>query len=259
MRPVSPQMSGRVCHVPPPQDDGNADLCADAASHRVHRMRLAIRLLVPLTALTFVACTGDDTVPVPVAQRFPTAAEAPESEADPVETRKTTENFDRFIIFFTPALIDPDETELTAIFEEAGFRSAGVDTRFYGDAHSPTVPHLFSWFIELDSEDGASTILDWIEADAMKPCPQSCAAKIDGFDVDGIPDARGVHRIATAEEIEAAGTENQVPSEDYVVGFTVDSIVYTVALSGAPGSVTEEQVQRVATDFYERLTAGEQR
>ena len=218
-------------------------------------MRLAIRLLVPLAAVAFVACGGDDDA-VPVAQRFPTAADAPGSEADPVEKRETTVDLDGFIVAFSPAVIDPDENEMTTVFQEAGFKGAGVDTRFYGTAHSPTAPHLFSWFIELDSDDGASTVLDWIEADANKPCPQSCAAMVNSFDVDAIPDARGVHRIATAEEIEAAGTENEVPSEHFLVGFTIGSIVYTVALSGPPGSVSEEQAQSVASAFYERLTGG---
>ncbi len=52
--------------------------------------------------------------------------------------------------------------------------------------------------------------------------------------MDGIPDARGVHRIATAEDIEAAGTEDEDPSESYWVGFTADSIVYTMDLRGTP-------------------------
>jgi hypothetical protein len=38
-------------------------------------VRFATRLLVPVTAVALVACGGDE--PVPVAQRFPTAAEAP--------------------------------------------------------------------------------------------------------------------------------------------------------------------------------------
>jgi hypothetical protein len=88
----------------------------------------------------------------------------------------------------------------------------------------------------------------------MKPCPHSCAARVSSFDADGIPDARGVHRIATAEDIEAAGTEAEDPSDSYWVGFTEGSIVYTVDLHGIPGSVSEEQVQRIASAYYERLT-----
>jgi hypothetical protein len=219
-------------------------------------MRLAIRLLVPLTAVAFVACSGGDDAPLPVAQRFPSAADAPGSKDDPVEQGETTEDLDEFIVIFRPALIDPDDEEVTTVFQEAGFKGAGLDVRFFGDTHSPTAPHLFSWFIELDSEDGAKSALDFLEADTMKPCPQSCAAVISTFDVDGIPDARGVRRIATAEDIEAAGTENEDPSESYWVGFTAGSIVYTVDLGGPPGSVSEEQAQGIVSAYYERLTGG---
>ena len=214
-------------------------------------MRLAIRLLVSSITVALIACGAE---PVPVAERFPTAAEAPGTKPDPVEKRKTTEDFDEFITALTDAVIDPNREEMTTVFQEAGFERAGLDVRFYGETHSFEAPHLFSWFIELDSHDGANAVLDWIEADAVKPCPQSCAAKVNNFDVDGIPDVRGVHRIATAEEIEAAGTANEVPSEHYFVGFTIGSIVYTVSLSGPPGSVSEEEAQRVANAFYERLT-----
>ena len=71
-----------------------------------------------------------------------------------------------------------------------------------------------------------------------------------------IPDARGIHRVATAEDIEAAGTEDEHPSESFWVGFTIDSIIYTLDLHGQPGSVSEEQVQKIVNAFYERLTSG---
>jgi hypothetical protein len=219
-------------------------------------MRLAIRLLVPLTAVAFVACSSPDDAPLPVEQRFPTAADAPGSKPDPVEKGETTEDLDEFINIFRDALIDPHDDDVTTVFQEAGFKGAGLDVRFFGDAHSPTEPHLFSWFIELDSEEGAMSALDWLEADSMKPCPESCAAVISNFEVDGIPDARGVHRIATAEDIEAAGTEGQTPSEDYWVGFIDGSIVYTVNLSGPPGSVSEEQTQTIISAYHHRLTGG---
>ena len=99
-------------------------LCVAAASHRVHRVRLAIRLLVPLTVVAFVACGGDDA-PVPVAQRFPTAADAPGTTPDPDETGETTEDFDEFIAALRPAVIDPDDEEMTTVFQEAGFKARG--------------------------------------------------------------------------------------------------------------------------------------
>jgi len=214
-------------------------------------MRFAIRLLVTLTTVALVACGAE---PVPVEQRFPTAAEAPGTQPDPVEKGQIVEDLDEFIPAFSEALIDPDREEITTVFQ--GLERAGLDVRFFGDTHDPHGPHLFSWFIEHDSEDGARSALDWLEADSKKPCPHSCATRVSTFDVDGIPDARGVHRIATAEDIEAAGTGSEDPSDSYWVGFTVGSIVYTVDLHGPPGSVSEEQAQKIVSAFYERLTSG---
>jgi hypothetical protein len=93
-------------------------------------MRFAIRLLVPLTTVALVACGAE---PVPVGQRFPTAAEAPGTKPDPVEERQTTKDFDEFLVALTPALIDPDREEMTTVFQEAGFKGAGVDVRFFGE------------------------------------------------------------------------------------------------------------------------------
>jgi hypothetical protein len=220
-------------------------------------VRVAIRLVVAWTVAALVACGGDDAVPV--GQRFLTVADAPGSKPDPVETGQTAADLDEFIPAFTPALIDPDEAEMTTLFEEAGFVRAGLDVRFFGDTHESAERHLFNWFIELESEDDAENVLDWIEADAMKPCPKSCATRFSSFDVDGIPDARGVHRIATAEAIEAAGTADEHPFESYWVGFTAGSIVYTVDLVGHPGSVSEEQAQSVVSAYHDRLTGDERR
>ncbi len=71
-------------------------------------MRFLIRLLVPLTAVAFVACGAD---PVPVADRFLTAAEAPGTKPDPVEKRQIADDYDDFLVALTPALIDPDREE----------------------------------------------------------------------------------------------------------------------------------------------------
>jgi hypothetical protein len=213
-------------------------------------MRFAIRILVSLT-VALVACGAE---PVPVAQRFPTAAEAPGTKPDPVEEGQITEDFNEFLTALTDAVIDPNRKEMTTVFQEAGFKRAGLDVLFYGEKHSFTAPHLFSWFIELDSEGGASSALDWLQADSKKPCPHSCATRVNSFAVDGIPDARGTHRIATAEDIEAAGNADEHPFESYWVGFTVGSIVYGIDLHGPPGSVSEEQVQKIVSAFYERLT-----
>ena len=103
-------------------------------------MRFAIPLLAALAMVTLVACGGDDdetAAPVPLAQRFVTAEDAPGSKPDPVETRQTTVDFDEFIATLSELAVDPDDEELTTVFEEAGFKGAGVDTRFYGETHTP--------------------------------------------------------------------------------------------------------------------------
>jgi hypothetical protein len=221
-------------------------------------VRFAIPLLVALTAVALVACSGGDeepAAPVPLAQRFLTEEDAPGSKPDPVETRKTTVDFDEFIASLRDASIDPDEEEMTGVFQEAGFESAGVDTRFYGDVHTPgESTHVVSSFIELASEEGATSSLDWLETDAMKPCPRSCATQISTFDVDDIPDARGVRRIATAEDIERLGTSDEQPFESYLVAFANGAFVYTMDLFGRPGAVSEEQALEIASAYYDRLT-----
>lgn len=204
-------------------------------------------------AIALVACDGgDDVAPLPIEQRFLTAEDAPGTESDPVETRQTTTDLDEIIVVYR--LIDPDEDELTTVLRDAGFEGTGVDSRFVGESHSPDVPHLVSSFIELDSDDGASSVLDVIEADVLKPCPGSCATRISAFDVEDIDGARGVHRIATAEDIEAAGTGDEWPLDSYWVGFTVGPVVYSVELRGPPGSVSEEQTRNLATAHHDRLT-----
>ena len=221
-------------------------------------MRFAIPLLAALTALALVACGGGDdeaAAPVPLAQRFVTAEEAPGSKPDPDETRQTTVDFDEFIAGLSDASVDPDKEEMTEVFQNAGFKSGGVDTRFYGEVHTPgESTHVVSSFIELESEEGATSALDWLETDSKKPCPMSCATQISTFDVDDIPDARGVRRIATADDIERVGTTDERPFESYLVAFANGAFVYTVDLFGRPGSVSEEQALDIARAYHDRLT-----
>jgi len=210
--------------------------------------------------VTLVACSGGDddetATPVPVTQRFVTAEDAPGSKPDPVETRETTEDFDEFIQTLSERAVDPDRDEMIAVFEDAGFMRAGIDARFFGETHTPDnlVPHVFSSEVELESEEGAASALDWLEADSLKPCPMSCAVERSNFDVDDVSGGRGVHRSANAEDIERLGTDDQQPFDSYWVGFTVGPVVYTMDLYGPPGSVSEEQAQEIASAYYDRLT-----
>ena len=97
---------------------------------------------------------------------------------------------------------------MTAVFKKADFKGAGSSTRFFGETHTRTAPHVFNYVIQLQSEDGAANALDWLEADTMKPCAMDCAVQRSTFDVNDIPGARGVHRSATAEDIARVGTKD---------------------------------------------------
>lgn len=80
--------------------------------------------------------------------------------------RETTTDYAIFIPALAERSIDPNRDEMTEVFESADFRSAGADARFYGETHSPeTSVHVFSSFIELGSEDAATSALDWLETD----------------------------------------------------------------------------------------------
>lgn len=219
-------------------------------------MRFAIPLLAALAMVTLAACSSGETpAPLPPAERFLTAEEAPGSKPDPDETRQTTVNFDEFIALLSERSADPDEEEMTEVFQGAGFKSAGEDMRFYGETHTPgRSTHVASSFIELASEDGATSALDWLETDVRKPCPESCAVRHSTFDVDDLEHGRGVHSIATAEEIARVGTADQQPFESYWVGFTIGAVAYSVDLYGRPGAVSEEQALDIASAYYDRLT-----
>ena len=225
-------------------------------------MRFALPILVTLAAVGLAGCGGDDettAAPLPIAQRFVTAEDAPGSKPDPVEKRQTTTDYATFTSALGDSSIDADTDEMAEVFESADFKSAGVDARYFGETHSPeTSVHVFSSFIEQGSEDAATSALDWLETDQMKPCPMTCAVQRSSFEVSDTPDARGVHRVATAEDIERVGTPDEQPQDDYWIGFTDGPIVYTMVLHGhaVPGTVSEEQAQQIARAYYERLTGG---
>jgi hypothetical protein len=223
-------------------------------------MRFAITVLAALALVSLAGCGGEDdaepaepTETAALAQRVVNEEDAPGSKSDPVEIRETTADFDEFIDAVRELAVDPDTEEVTDVFTQAGFVAAMVDTRFFGETHTRTAPHVTSSVIQVESELGAKDALEWVVADDLKPCPGSCAVRISEFDVEGIPDAKGVRRSASAEDIEALGNEEDRPFESYRIDFTDGSFVYTVDLHGPPGSVTEDQATDIARAFYERV------
>jgi hypothetical protein len=219
-------------------------------------VRWAIALLLILAMTTLAGCGGNDksAAPLPIAQRFITANEAPGSKPDPDEARQVTKDFDDFLAALNEQAINPKKTEIAKAFRRADFQSAGIDLRFYGKQHIPgSSTHVGSSFVALKSRDGAIRALDWLAGDSGKPCPKSCATRINTFDVDDLPDGRGVRRIATAEDIKSGGFVGENPGEHYWVGFAIGDLVYTVDLFGRPGAVSEKQVLEIANAYYDRL------
>jgi hypothetical protein len=219
-------------------------------------MRLVSRVLVLVMATGLVACSGGDPAPPPLAERFVTEAEWPGSTIDPVETRETADDVDTLVSTLGQHMVDAPPDEMTKVFQEADFQQGGTEVRFLGEEHSPDVPHVFSSFYELGDEDGAASILDWLTTDSKKPCPESCATVVTGFDVPGIPGASGVRRLTTSDAIEAAGTPNQFPHDSFWIAFTVGSSVYSMEYAGPPGTVTVADARGIASAYHDRLAGG---
>jgi hypothetical protein len=218
-------------------------------------MRLARTLLVLVTMVTLVACSGGDPAPPSLDERFVTEADWPGSTIDPVETRETADDVDTLVTTLGQHMVDAPPDEMTEVFQDAEFEQGGTEVRFSGEEHSRDVPHVFSSFYELGSEDEAAKILDWLTTDSNKPCPESCATVVSEFGVPAIADASGVRRLTTADAIEAAGTPNQFPHDSFWIAFTVGSSVYSMEYAGPPGTVTVGDAREVASAYYDRLTA----
>jgi hypothetical protein len=218
-------------------------------------MRLARTLLVLVTMVTLVACSGGDPAPPSLDERFVTEADWPGSTIDPVETRETADDVDTLVTTLGQHMVDAPPDEMNEVFQDAEFEQGGTEVRFSGEEHSRDVPHVFSSFYELGSEDEAAKILDWLTTDSNKPCPESCATVVSEFGVPAIPDASGVRRLTTADAIEAAGTPNQFPHDSFWIAFTVGSSVYSMEYAGPPGTVTVGDAREVASAYYDRLTA----
>ena len=220
-------------------------------------MRSALLLLLALVLWAAPGCGGDEAASettLALTERVVQAEDAPGSKPDPVETQQSTTMLSEFVDELEMHAVDADGEMLTELFTDAGFQGAVRDTRFIGETHSPMAPHIFSSVIELESDEGAESAMEWLVEDSMKPCPETCAVEFSEFEVDGIPDARGIRATQTAEDIAARGRAGDRPFDSYTTIFADGPFVYSIDLSGSPGSVTEEQALEIATALYERVT-----
>ena len=106
--------------------------------------------------------------------------------------------------------------------------------------------------MQLASEEGAADVADLLHEDGLEPCPGSCAADISEFDVDDIPDAQGVARITTAEDLEATG-EQGPPFAAYKITFADGPFAYEVDMFGPPDKVSQQQAEEIAKNLYGRV------
>ena len=218
-------------------------------------MRLLGLFVAAVIALSAAACGGEDAAPLTLEERVSGEADAPGSQPDPEETPITVTGIEE-IRSLPDGLFAPEEEDVSAM-EEAGFASALVDTRFFpaepGAEHVGDEPHVARLVMQFASEEEAADMAGLLHDDGLEPCPGNfCAADISEFEVDDIPDAQGVARITTAEDLEATG-EQGPPFAAYKITFADGPFAYEVDLFGPPEKVSQEQAEEIAKSLYERV------
>ena len=217
-------------------------------------MRLVTILAVLALAVLLVACGGEAAkAPLALEERVVGAAEAPGSEPDPEETPITLSGIDDL----EAELAGPEVfAEDIAAFEDAGFVSLAINTRFFpsepGGEHRPGTPHVLTFVYEFESEDGANEAVDVAHGIGLRPCPDTCAYQIAEFEPSGVPDARGVEAIATQDSIDAIGDDIQ-PDARYSVYFADGPYAYEVTIFGPPDDVSRQQVEEIAAELHARV------
>ena len=212
-------------------------------------------LLAGLVPLAACGGGGKDAAPLPLEQRVSGEADAPGSQADPVETPITVTGIED-VRSLPDGLFSPEEEDVTAM-EEAGFVSALVDTRFFpsepGAEHVGDEAHVARLVMQFASEEEAADMAGLLHDDSLEPCPDNlCALDISEFEVDDIPDAQGVARITTAEDLEATG-EQGPPFAAYKITFADGLFAYEVDMFGPPDKVSQQQVEEIAKNLYGRV------
>jgi hypothetical protein len=217
-------------------------------------MRLLALFVTAVIALSAAACGGEDVAPLALEQRVSGEADAPGSQADPVETPITVTGIED-VRSLPDGLFSPEEEDVSAM-EEAGFASALVDTRFFpaepGAEHVGDEAHVATLVMQFASEGEAADMADLLHDDALEPCPGRCAVDFSEFEVHDIPDAQGVARITTAEDLEATGEEGD-PFAAYKISFADGPFAYEVDMFGPPDKVSQQQLEEIAKNLYERV------
>jgi hypothetical protein len=216
---------------------------------------LIVFSVVALAAVA--ACSSANTAdPLVLEERVPNETDAPGTEADPVETRRTVTGVQGLGGIMNDHLVTATDEEM-AVLEEADFVAAILDFRFFptqaGAEHVGDEPHVATLVMQFGSESEANDVVDLLHADGLEPCPETCAFSLAEFEVDGIPNAEGGQRIATQESIDRTGDADVHPHAEYSIIFADGPFAYEVRLFGPPDEVSEKQAEEIATSLYERV------
>jgi hypothetical protein len=216
-------------------------------------------LVLGLAAVLGVAACGggDEADPLTLEQRFFQAGDAPGYEPDPVEGGKHTwSGVDEFADQTSDGLMRATLVDSKEFLTEAGFIRGIVGTRFLpedGKEHQRDDPHVRLAVLQFESEEGARDAVEWYDEDGRQPCPGHCADTISTFEVDGIPDAKGIRRVVTAERLRQTGEPGE-PRDGYDIRFADGLFAYHVATFGPIGEgTTEASTEAIAKRIYDRV------
>jgi hypothetical protein len=107
--------------------------------------------------------------------------------------------------------------------------------------------------MQFGTADDAGTAVDLLQADSVRPCPETCSEQAEEFEVDGIPDAYGTHRFATEESIQESGDTEADPFDGFEIGFADGVFTYRVIFDGPPGTVSEDEAEEIVQRLYDRV------
>jgi hypothetical protein len=221
-------------------------------------VRVGLAVLGLAAVFGAVGCGGDDEAePLTLEERFSQADDAPGYKPDPEEGGKHTwATVDEFANETSDQLIRATRADLEEFLRDAGFVRAIGGTRFLpGDngEHDRNDAHVVVGVLQFESDGGAGDAVEWYHEDGLKPCPGKCAVTISEFEVDGIPDAKGVRRVVTAERLEQTGEEGE-PHDDYSILFSDGEFAYLVQTFGPIGeATTEATTEAIAKRIYDRV------
>ena len=113
--------------------------------------------------------------------------------------------------------------------------------------------HITTLVMQFSSEAGATDAVDLLHTDGLEPCPETCAFDIAEFDVDGIPNAQGIQRIATQERLDQISDAGRQQHAEYLILFADGPFAYGVRLFGPPDEVSEQQAEEIVERHCARV------